>query len=203
MQYIEREASYLYFKLTEHQLLEGILSRSHCLDRLSALKDMCKQDDPIYKIVSGILEIEDWDGCDKWCDETNEDHEAAYQREISPLKESDTRKGIAGKNERDMHFVSNQKGLKDWVFHQYDVDFHPSIPHGHFLGRNHPKLDAYLGWVYKGSKQINRLARSLIIDLWNDPEFRIFSERSIRWYLNEFPNYNWRVNDPLRLPRRG
>jgi len=64
-------------------------------------------------------------------------------------------------------FFSGVRGLKEWVFHQYDPDFHPSVPHGHFQRRNQPKLDPYLGWVYRGSKQIDRKPRQAIIDLWN------------------------------------
>lgn len=96
--------------------------------------------------------------------------------------------------------------LKGWEFHQADDDFFPSIPHGHEYGRKQPKLDAYLGWVYRKDQQIRRIDRTSIVNLWNDRDFRDFARVAIEYYLNRFPKYEgWRVSDPLTLPaiRRG
>ena len=203
MQYLEREASELYLAITKYHFHIGMVSWSHFLDRLAALKAMCEETDPVYKFARRTLAVEEWETNIDWNSDTIEVFEGSTEdrkRDQFP-KEKNRKKGIA-RNNKDIHFISNLKGLKDWVFHQYDVDFHPSIPHGHYLGKHQPKLDAYLGWIYNGSKQTNRLARNLIIDLWNDKKFRFFSERAIRWYQTEFPQYNWRVNEPLRLPRQ-
>lgn len=88
------------------------------------------------------------------------------------------------------------------MFHKYDADFHPSIPHGHFKGGNQPKLDPYLGWVYRGAKQIQREPRNSIVALWNEADFREFALGAIAYYMGAFPNYRWRVPNPRRLPRR-
>jgi hypothetical protein len=94
-------------------------------------------------------------------------------------------------------------GLTHWVFHPFDVDYFPSVPHGHFQGRPQPKLDAYLGWVYQGSKQISRETRQSIILLWNEDKFRALASTAIQFYLNQFPHYTgWRVSKPKVLPRR-
>jgi len=41
-------------------------------------------------------------------------------------------------------------GFKHWHFHQYDGDFFPSVPHGHWDGKARRKFDPYLGWVLTG-----------------------------------------------------
>ena len=96
--------------------------------------------------------------------------------------------------------------LKGWEFHRADDDFFPSIPHGHEYGRKQPKLDVYLGWVYKKDEQIHRVDRASIVNLWNDRDFRDFARVAIEYYLYHFPKYRgWRVSNPLTLPaiRRG
>ena len=94
-------------------------------------------------------------------------------------------------------------GLSDWHFHQADADYFPSIPHGHWQGRDQPKLDPYTGWNYQGSKQTARESRKKIVALWNDDKFRRFARAAIDYYLQAFPSYGgWRVRDPRRLPRR-
>jgi hypothetical protein len=93
-------------------------------------------------------------------------------------------------------------GMSMWYFNQYDPDFFPSIPHGHHTTA-HPeeKLDAYLGYVYRGSTQIRREPRMHIVALWNDAKFRKFSRTAIHWYAATYPNYRWRVQQWWTLPR--
>jgi hypothetical protein len=94
-------------------------------------------------------------------------------------------------------------GLTQWVFHQSDPDYFPSVPHGHYQGKKQPKLDAYLGWIYDGSRQTGREPRAKIIALWNDQKFRDFARTAINFYIASFPSYRgWRVPDPRVLPRR-
>lgn len=164
---------------------------------------MCEPNDPVYKKANRILLAEEWDCDDEWPlkNDENKVNSSASQLDIS-TEEGEIKPGLRRDKKGYFQFLSRKKGLKDWVFHQYDPDFHPSIPHGHFQGKSKPKLDSYLGWVYQGSRQINRLSRALIIELWNDEEFRVFAHISIDWYKREFTSYKWRVNNPLRLPRR-
>jgi hypothetical protein len=102
-----------------------------------------------------------------------------------------------------LYFAVNLPGLTQWEFHLADPDFFPSIPHGHEHGRDQPKLDPFIGWVYDKTKQIRREKRKTIVRLWNDDNFRHFARRAISFYLNTYSNYNgWRVSNPLRLPRK-
>lgn len=202
MNYLDREASVLYFKLSQIYFHGERLSWDHYKDRMLALKNMCESTDPIYERANRILLVEEWSDEDFWPPE-NDDHDctSSVSTTDEPAYKVDIQPGISRDEKGDIHFLSKRKGLNDWVFHQYDVDFHPSIPHGHYKGKNQPKLDSYLGWVYQGSKQIRRLSRDLIIDLWNDDEFRMFARVAIEWYMDEFPAYNWRVEYPLMLPK--
>ena len=162
---------------------------------------MCDQNDPVFKRAKQILIAEEWNIDDEWLSE-NEGFNKASTDEGDADSNDEIQQGLTRDRNNYLQFLSKIKGLNEWVFHQYDADFHPSIPHGHFKGKKQPKLDAYLGWIYRGSKQDNRLSRDLIIELWNDDEFRLFAHTAIEWYMGEFPNYNWRITNPLMLPRR-
>lgn len=166
------------------------------------LLNLCNHNDAVYEKASRILLVEEYQIDDDWLN-----GEGEIINTIAHIKDKDDNNtkiipGLSKDKNGEFQFLSRKKGLTDWVFHQYDADFHPSIPHGHFQGKKQPKLDAYLGWIYRGSKQEGRLGRSLIIELWNDDEFRIFAYTSIQSYMREFPNFNWRVTDPLKIPRR-
>jgi hypothetical protein len=201
--YLEREASELYFDLTRYYLHAEKLSRTHYLDRMVALKEMCEHDDPTHLKATKVLLAEEWDGDDNWW-VGNEKHDRSLHSSGRDDASEDgvIQKGLSRDRKGYFQFLSRKKGLNDWVFHQYDADFHPSIPHGHSTDNRQLKLDAYLGWTYIRSTQRKRLGRALIIDLWNDHEFRIFAYKAIDWYKGEFPSYNWRVPHPLMLPKR-
>ena len=157
--------------------------------------------DPIYKKASRIILVEEWNSEEVWSDYECDDSTSESSRDGANVS-AKIQSGLSRDRKGYFQFLSGKKGLCDWVFHQYDADFHPSIPHGHFKGKSQPKLDSYLGWIYQGSKQIKRLSRDLIIELWNDDEFRIFAYAAIDWYMRELPSYNWRVTSPLILPKR-
>jgi hypothetical protein len=200
--YLEKESSKLYFELTRSQFLRYELSWVHYIDRMRFLLNLCNHNDAVYEKASRILLVEEYQIDDDWLN-----GEGEIINTIAHIKDKDDNNtkiipGLSKDKNGEFQFLSRKKGLTDWVFHQYDADFHPSIPHGHFQGKKQPKLDAYLGWIYRGSKQEGRLGRSLIIELWNDDEFRIFAYTSIQSYMREFPNFNWRVTDPLKIPRR-
>lgn len=200
--YLEREASDLYFQLSRFHFHAEKLSWTHYLDRMLALKHMCEPNDPVCENAKRILLLEEWGNEEVWPLENDERDGASSTSSINESGEEGIQPGLRRDKKGYFQFLSRKKGLKDWVFHQYDPDFHPSIPHGHFKGKSQPKLDSYLGWVYQGSKQIKRLSRDLIVDLWNDEEFRTFAQIAIEWYMHEFPSYNWRVSNPMMLPRR-
>ncbi|MDI4636931.1 MULTISPECIES: hypothetical protein [Halomonadaceae] len=202
MIYLEREASELYFELSLFYFHAEKLSWTHYLDRMLALKNMCEPSDPVYEKARRILLVEEWDIEDVWPLENDERDGDSSVSGLKKSGEEEIQPGLRRGKNGCFQFLSRKKGLNDWVFHQYDRDFHPSIPHGHFKGKSQPKLDSYLGWVYQGSKQVKRLSRGLIVDLWNDEEFRAFAKVAIEWYVFEFPSYNWRVRNPLMLPRR-
>ncbi|WP_155999227.1 hypothetical protein [Thioalkalivibrio sp. ALJ16] len=202
MIYLEREASELYFELSRFYFHAEKLSWTHYLDRMLALKNMCEPDDPVSEQAKRILLVEEWNSEEGWSLENDERDDDSPPSHVNKSSEDEAHPGLRRDKKGYFQFISRKKGLNDWVFHQFDRDFHPSIPHGHFKGKNQPKLDSYLGWVYQGSKQIKRLKRDLIVDLWNDEEFRTFAHIAIEWYMYEFPSYNWRVSNPLMLPRR-
>lgn len=203
MLYLEKESSELYFELTRAQFLRYELSWVHYIDRMRFLLNLCNQNDAVHEKASRILLVEEYQIDDDWLNcEDGITNTITYRTDQSDDDNKKINSGLSKDKNDEFQFLSRKKGLTDWVFHQYDADFHPSIPHGHFQGKKQPKLDAYLGWVYRGSKQEGRLSRSLIIELWNDDEFRTFAYTSIQSYMREFPNFNWRVADPLKIPRR-
>jgi hypothetical protein len=108
--------------------------------------------------------------------------------------------GEAGENSV-IQLIAKVNGFSAWHFNQYDPDFFPSVPHGHFNEREARKLDAYLGWIYEGTKQVDREKRRLIIELWNNEEFRRFAATAIDYYLDHHSSYKvWRVSNPRKLP---
>ena len=191
MRHLTRKASKAYFDLSRFSYIFDLVGWMHFLDRMSVLKDITRPKDPIHVRATRILEIEEWLQNDQWLDEPNEINTEESIRVIVQ------RKGEA------FLFLVGIPGLQNWYFHQYDDDFFPSIPHGHWKGKKRQKLDSYLGWVYDGSKQTRREQRSLIIRLWNDEGFREFSATAVDYYMSHHPHYTgWRVSNPKRRPRK-
>lgn len=93
--------------------------------------------------------------------------------------------------------------LHRWQFIVGDPDPHPSVPHGHDNGRPFPKLDPYLGWIHVSTtKTGGRLSKDDTRALWNDERFRDFASAALVHFVRENPSYRWRVDNPLRIPRR-
>ncbi len=154
------------------------------------------------KVVEEFLLENDFNVDDEWRDddEKSKDEDSGVQ---AGSRESVIENRIDEFGNQVAHLWANAStGLAQWEFHQSDPDFFPSIPHGHFMGRRQPKLDAYVGWIYRGAEQIGREPKKKIIALWNDTTFRDFARVAIEYYIEHFPNYCWRVADPRRLPRR-
>lgn len=175
------------------------------MDRLVALRGMCASSNPAYITANRILLAEDWESDEEWvCEEESISGRRVNEHRRPSSENACDYLASEGKEDLSLFFrVETLSGLSNWEFHQYDDDFFPSIPHGHWNGKSQPKLDPYLGWVYKGSKQLRRESKKSIIYLWNDARFREFARNAIGYYLAHHSNYNgWRVPNPMRLPRR-
>jgi hypothetical protein len=199
--YLSKDAALSYFEFSQASYYFGLISHTHLLDRMAALRLMCAPDDPSKAFVEHILRTEEWTTEDEWV--VTENRPEASRPDRPGRKESI----VEPEHDDDLgpllRFIpAGSTGLSRWEFNQYDRDYFPSIPHGHYKGRKQPKLDAYLGWIYRGSVQVGRESRSKIISLWNDDKFRDFARTAINFYLTHYPHYRgWRVPRPLVLPR--
>ena len=196
MNYLTPEASATYFEISKRSFMLGILSSAEFSARLVALRLLCRPSDPTLLGAQRIAQVDSEASEDDWADGTWEEVPASAQKSKEELKDAD--------DDVIFRFIPpGNTGLSNWVFHPYDADFFPSIPHGHDHGRPQPKLDAYLGWVYSGVRQISREPRSKIVALWNDNGFRAMALTAIKYYLTVFPAYSgWRVKNPRVLPKR-
>lgn len=200
--FLFREAAQDYFFLTLRSFDYGIIGTSVFLERLAVLSSVGDQADGATVFANEILQDHDWqkDYTD-WSDDWPE-------QEKSEVNDKSGERSEEGQSDDDpddlmLHLIIAVEG-NDWLFHPFDDDWFPSIPHGHKpSGRRTDKLDPYLGWVYDKSKQSGRLKRKSIISLWNDERFRKTASCAIDYYLNEHRHYRgWRVSNPRRLPRR-
>lgn len=202
-EYLTRKAADDLLSIALKSYFYGLIDSTIFLERLQMIVQLSKKEAPAYVYSNHILSENDWPR-DEW---------ELGERETESLHDTSSgRSNIPSDGESlsdDDHddpfvvtFVSSVV-LKDWHFHQYDDDFFPSIPHGHWHKKRAPKLDPYLGWVYVGSRQIRRESRREIIALWNDLKFRRVAENAIDYYLTTHPHYNgWRVQNPRRLPKK-
>lgn len=206
MKYITREAASLYLHCTKASFMSGLISWSQLMQRLAALRSMCSPSNPAGIYAERMLRLEEWEYNEDWPLESESPSNIRSPNDHRPSQFGSVLDYFPDDDDEDRFlcfFAGTNTGLSNWEFHQYDDDFFPSIPHGHWNGNKQPKLDPYEGWVYQKSKQIRREPRKSIISLWNDRQFRIFAKVAIEYYLNEHSHYQgWRVNDPLRLPRR-
>ena len=81
-----------------------------------------------------------------------------------------------------------------WEFHKNDVDFFPSVPHGH-SGKY--KLDVVNGDVYEKDKKkpIGRIKEKELDKLKKDKRFIEFASEVIKWYKKEYPERNIKTPD--------
>lgn len=199
MRYLTRKASKMYFELSRLSYISDLVGWTHFLDRMGVLKDITRPKDPVHVRAERILGIEEWPSNYQWAEEEDDENPQAAGRVIYQKEVIDE----DGEENEVYLFIVGIPGLQAWRFNQYDDDFFPSIPHGHWEGKKSRKLDSYLGWVYERSKQISRERRSMIVKLWNDDGFRRFASTAIDYYLNQYPHYSgWRVANPRRLPRK-
>jgi len=175
MEYLTSEAAKSYYRLSMGAAHYGLVSLTPTMVRLRALRSMCAPGDPTCKVVEEFLLENDFNVDDEWRDddEKSKDEDSGVQ---AGSRESVIENRIDEFGNQVAHLWANAStGLAQWEFHQSDPDFFPSIPHGHFMGRRQPKLDAYVGWIYRGAEQIGREPKKKIIALWNDTTFRDFA----------------------------
>ena len=205
MKYLTHDAARLFLNSSRNKFLLGLISWSQLMDRLVALRGLCSTTNPSGNMADRILRMEEWENRDEW-EYEGESPSNELQDDSRPSSFESTLDYFPDEDEDGAilcFFAGTRTGLSNWEFHQYDNDSFPSVPHGHWNGRNQPKLDPYLGWVYQGSKQQRREPKKNIIALWNDRQFREFTKAAIDYYLSHHPHYDgWRVPNPKRLPRR-
>lgn len=114
---------------------------------------------------------------------------------------------VSGDREEDEPLQLLPLGLRNrWCFTKNDVDFYPSVPHGHLNDKTNPwpKLSPYTGRAYSAKDHEDtklRLSRQEMITLWNNKQFRRHALETIAWYSETFPQYHFPVANPRRLPR--
>lgn len=201
--YLTREASSVFLSTSKLALVTQVVSWTHFYERLEALRSMSSHNDPSHKFAARILKLEDlnldlnWDLGEETLvtsDESENKNFSISSKGFKPAVDEDDQ----------IYFCATFiPGLTAWQFNKHDDDFFPSVPHGHWHGAKHPKLDAYLGWKYQGSTQIGREPRKKIIALWNNKKFREFAVAAIGYFSTHNKLFGgWRVSRPLRLPRR-
>ncbi|RAP74377.1 hypothetical protein DL346_20055 [Paenibacillus montanisoli] len=73
-----------------------------------------------------------------------------------------------------------------WMFHQYDVDPFPSVPHGHSIEpMNRYKLDVNTGEVYDNNRKVvGRADRKELRLLKSDRKFKALAARAREFHLS-------------------
>ena len=177
----------------------GLVGWAHFVDRMNVLTCITDSRDPVNIGAARLLQVEGLQDSDPWLDEAEDIESGGVVTVVCSHSEIDD---SADENEVILLVLGIHR-LRHWHFHQFDDDFFPSVPHGHWEGKARPKFDPYLGWVYEGSRQVRRERRSLVVELWNDETFRQFAGKAIDYYLAEHPHFTgWRVRNPRRLPRK-
>lgn len=194
--YLSPAAAHDFLVLTETSHKFGIVQRTIYLERLSVLSQIGNPQDAATSFALSVIGQQEWPVHeDQWGHAPNGLLEENEEVAVSSI--------VGDTHNNDISFMTTAGGLKNWFFRPGDPDYFPSVPHGHWENRDKPKLDAYLGWVYEGSKQTDRLKRKSIVALWNDENFRAVAGAAIEYYLTNYPHYRgWRVSNPRRLPRR-
>jgi hypothetical protein len=196
MNRLSQSAALAYYESTKQAFVLGFISWEQVLHRLAFLYTLT--DDSALKrkllfIAEGAIE-----GAEVISE--NEAAELTIETAISPIDAPYSPPPFTEPVILQL-IVKDVSGLSHWVFNQYDPDFFPSIPHGQ-QKTSKRKLDAYLGWIYLNSAQVGREPRKLITALWNNDLFRVFALRSIHWYMAAYPRFIWRVQQPLKIPRK-
>ena len=207
MRNFTKEAAFTYLTTTELCYGNYFISGHVYTERLYLLKEFCNQidEDIIANIdlcIFNFLELYSFRGEYSFYHPYGEINDNFINEE----KESDdtSELGFQGDDfDPNLHFIASSSGkMGKWEFHKTDSDFFPSIPHGHLISNNKIKLDSYTGHIYKNNKKHDRELRRFIVSLWNDGKFRESARETIFYYINTYPHFHWRVDNPLLLPKR-
>lgn len=191
---LSKHASRAYLENARLAFVAGVCSWVDFAEQMRFVVASANTSDPAAQYARRVLAVSDEDDHVDW--ELGESNGGS--------NEKDARTGAViqlGPSDHRFFFMTAIPHMSEWIFHPFDPDFRPSVPHGHWRGASSPKLDVYLGWIYRNSHQIRREPRRNIIALWNDKGFRRFAKKSIKYYLKHHPHYSgWPVADPLKLP---
>lgn len=203
MEYLDIDAADTFYFLTVRSYDLRLIGRSELELRLACLSGIIVPDNQLFELLRDNVPpslAHEAELIDDDQSEVSITREEYSDREIHQIA---SRRSFAPPSVMQL-VVHGVAGMKKWVFHEFDEDPHPSIPHGHEYGKNHPKCDAYTGKVYDSHRveiSKERLGRRTRIALWSDPKFREFALKAIIWYDDHHPKYTFRVANPRRLPR--
>lgn len=201
---ISREAARDFLHLTVRSYDSGMIGKTVLLERLVVLVSLGRRTDRAVALAREVLDDTGWisEG-NGWSNDISDGGAPPRSKTTRSEGSSDEEQDGPDPDDRVLYLVASVGG-QDWMFHPYDDDPFPSVPHGHARPRKSArKLDPYQGWVYDRTRQLARVARQDIIALWNDEKFRATARISINYYLEHHPHHVFKnVRNPRKLPRR-
>ena len=137
MEYLDQDAADTFYLLTVRSYELHLIGRSELELRLACLSGMLEPDDQLFAPLRGSVPP----SLAQEAEPIDEDQsEVTITREYS---EQQIRRAVSRRSfppppvmQLIVHGVG---GMKKWVFHEFDEDPYPSIPHGHEHGKGHPK----------------------------------------------------------------
>lgn len=203
MEYLDHDAADSFYLLTIRSYDLHLIGRSELELRLACLSGMLEPRDPLFGPLREIAPTSLSHETEIIEEEPSEVSIAREEYSERQTRRASSRRSFPPPPVIQL-IVHGVRGMKKWVFHEFDHDPYPSIPHGHEYGMDHPKCDPYTGKVYDAHRREvskERLCRRTRIALWSDPKFREFALKSIIWYEDHHSHYLFRVSHPRRLPR--
>lgn len=203
MEYLDHDAADSFYLLTVRSYNVHLIGRSELELRLACLCGLLEPDAQLFELLRNNVPPSLAHETELIDDEHSEVEITREEYSERESQQAASRRSFPPPPVMQL-VVHSVGGMKKWVFHEYDEDPHPSIPHGHEHGKDHPKCDPYTGKVYDSHRREiskERLDRKTRIALWSDPKFREFALKAIIWYENHHPYYLFRVAHPRRLPK--
>lgn len=166
MTYLEHDAVDTFLVLCARSYDLRLIGRSDYELRLACLGHMIDPNDPLFSRLREDLPsalASEAELVDEEHSEISIDPGPTFERQHERIG---SRREVAPPLVMEL-IVQNVKGMKKWVFHEFDADPHPSVPHGHEFGKKHPKCDPYTGYVYDAQRRETdeRLSRKTRIAL--------------------------------------